>query len=69
MHVFICRWIANYLKITNIRVIIFCIQHVNSSIRSILSKIFEQNVDYKKVVQFSTPYSKNDDVSRKIMRS
>ena len=69
MHVFIYRWIANYLKITNIRLIIFCIQHVTSSIKSILSKIFEQNADFKKVVQFSTLYSKNDDVSRKIMRS
>ena len=69
MHVFIYRWIANYLKITNIRLIIFCIQHVKSSIKSILSKIFEQNVDYKKVVQLFILYSKNDDISRKTMKS
>ena len=38
-----------------------------SSIKTILIKIFEQNVDYAKVDHFSTSIFKNDDVSRKIM--
>ena len=43
-----------------------CIQHAKSSIKTILSKIFEQNVDFVKVDQFSTPSFKYDDVSRKL---
>ena len=46
-----------------------CIQQAKSSIKTILSKIFEQNVDQAKVDQFSTPTFKNDDVSRKVMTS
>ena len=65
----IYRWIANYLETTNFRLIILCIQHAKSSIKTILSKIFEQNVDYAKVDRFSIPSFKNDNVSRKIMRS
>ena len=64
----IYRWIANYLETTNIRLIL-CIQHAKSSIKTILSKIFEQNVDYAKVDRFSIPSFKNDNVSRKIVTS
>ena len=46
-----------------------CMQHVKSSIKTILNKIFERNVGYAKVDEFSTPSFKNDDVSRKIMTS
>ena len=42
-----------------------CIQHAKSSIKTILSKIFEQNVDYAKVDLFSTHSFKNDDFSKK----
>ena len=40
-----------------------------NSMKTILNKIFKQNMDYAKVDQFSTPSFKNDDVSRKIMMS
>ena len=46
-----------------------CIEHAKSCIKTILSKIFKQNIDYAKLDQFSTPSFKNDDVSRKIMTS
>ena len=46
-----------------------CIQQAKNSIKTILSKIFEQNVDEAKVDQFSTPSFKNYDVSRKVMTS
>ena len=42
-------------------------QLAESSIKTILIKIFEQNVDYAKVDHFSTSIFKNDDASRKIM--
>ena len=48
-------WIANYLGVTNIGLIFLCIQHPKSSIKNILSKIFEQNADYEKVDELSTP--------------
>ena len=44
-------------------------QNAKSSIKTILNKIFEQNVDYPKVDQFSTPSFKNGDVGRKIKTS
>ena len=46
------HWIANYLEITNIKSIYLCIQHAKSSIETILSKIFEQNLDYTIIDQF-----------------
>ena len=47
--------------------IFLCMQLAESSIKTILIKIFEQNVDYAKVDHFSTSIFKNDDASRKIM--
>ena len=44
-------------------------QHPKSSIKTILSEIFEENVDYAKKDQFSTPSFKNDVVRRKIITS
>ena len=43
-------------------------QHAKSSIKTTLSKIFEQNVDYAKVDHLFTPNFQNDDVSRKIIK-
>ena len=60
---------CNYLEITNMGLIFLCIQNAKSSIKTILSKIFEQNVDYAKVDQFSTPSLKNGDIGRKIKTS
>ena len=60
---------CNYLEITNMGLIFLCIQNAKSSIKTILSKIFEQNVDYAKVDQFSTPSFKNGDIGRKIKTS
>ena len=57
---------CNYLEITNMGLIFLCIQNAKSSVKTILSKIFEQNVDYTKVDQFSTPSFKNGDIGRKI---
>ena len=48
---------------------LFVHKHVKNRIKTILIKLFEQNVDYAKVDQFSTPSFRNDDVSRKIMTS
>ena len=45
--------------IFSIKSIFLCIQHAKSSIKTILSKIFEQNVDFAKEDQFSTPSFKN----------
>ena len=59
----IYRWIANFLS----NQLFVCIQHAKSSIKTISSKIFEQNVDYVKVDQFSTRDFKNNNVSRKII--
>ena len=42
-------------------------QLAESSIKTILIKIFEQNVDYAEVDHFSTSIFKNDGASRKIM--
>ena len=53
----------------SIKSIFLCIQHAKSSIKTILSKTFKQNVDYTKVDQFSTPTFVNDNVSRKIVTS
>ena len=44
-------------------------QHAKSIIKTILRKIFEQNVDYTTVDQFSTPSFKNDDNIKKIKTS
>ena len=44
-------------------------QHAKSSTKTILSKIFEQNVDYAEVDQFFTTSFNNDDISKKIMTS
>ena len=52
----------------SIKSIFLCKQHEKSSIKTTLSKIFEQNVDYAKVDHLSTPNFQNDDVSRKIMK-
>ena len=51
----------------SIKSIFLCIQHAKSSIKTISSKIFEQNVDYTKVDQFSTRDFRNNNVSRKII--
>ena len=40
------------IKILSIKSIFLCIQHAKSNIKTILSKILEQNVDYAKVDQF-----------------
>ena len=42
------------------------IQRAKSSIKTILAKIFKQNVDYAKVGQFSTPRFNKDDIIRKL---
>ena len=42
-----------------------CIQHAKISIKTKLSKIFEENVDGAKEDQFSTSSIKNHDVSKK----
>ena len=52
-----------------IKSIFLCIKHAKTGIKTILSKIFEQNVDYAKVDQFPTPSFKNDDISRKTLTS
>ena len=40
------------IKILSIKSIFLCIQHAKSNIKTILSKILEQNVDHAKVDQF-----------------
>ena len=54
------------MEITNIMYFL-CMKFAESSIKTILINIFEQNVDYAEVDHFSTSIFKNDDVSRKIM--
>ena len=49
----------------NIGIIILCMPDAKRSLKTILSKIFEEKVDYTKVDQFSIPSFKNYDVSRK----
>ena len=49
--------------------VFLCMQHAKSRIKAILSKIFEQNIEYVEVDQFSTPSFKNDNFSRKIVTS